>query len=439
MAGEDGFSSLPIEIKTFILSLVEVKEAVRSSALARSWRQVWTHLPCLRLNYRRDRQGCSDFTDVSWLERVRHLVSSIQGPLLVFELDLSWAMFLGLDLDSGLMLQSTIDLLLQKGGVETLDLSFPTSRWLLHLPSFDNMQVLILSHCDIILPDGFLGFNRLRTLRMLDIGIRNYDMNFFLQTSRNLTSLAILRCHPLGEPLTFSINISLPLLKNLEFETISEIETLSIVSAPHLEHAMIAFRYLSCSLNVARMLRGLVTNVDRVSSLELQFDVVRSLSLVSLPSNFTFAQLRYFKFYLTIDEVDKRVYESFGWLLHSMPFLQELEIALFGGANSRFKETAILMEELLVRRHVGWDCLDRTLTKVTVGMSKLDVMSSIALIKFFLLNASMLQLMKIVHLMDCDVIQRMIRELQEVGITSLGAKVIIFNRDSQETIFLYDD
>ncbi|KAJ3686266.1 hypothetical protein LUZ61_015430 [Rhynchospora tenuis] len=442
-AEADRISLLPLDIKLSILSCLRIKDAVRTSALARSWRHLWTHLPCLHLKTGLD--PLSNTGSSSWIQRVHRLVSSLRGPLLVFQLHFVEVHFFD---DDRLVFQSLLDLLLQKGGLQILDLFFHLDLMVIHLPSFHSLRVLKLYGCHVVLPTDFRGFHRLETLEIKTALISNDDLNLLLRTSNNLTSLVILDCHPSGNLL--SVNLSFPLLRHLEFEVNMVVENLSVVSIPCLEHAAIKLGEIwlhqildtdtdNSLQNLAPMLLRLVTSVAMVSSLILGFDVLKRLSLVILPFNFTIPRLRFLMFYLDLNTMDRRVYDAFLWLLRSMPFLEELQVNL-QMTYDQAGRVAILMRELLVKKHDGFACLERTITIVTINMLTLDVIASIAWIQFFILNAKGLKLLKIGYFSGGDLIPSFIKELQKVEVTFSGAKVIFFNRGTyQETNLCIND
>ncbi|KAJ3686269.1 hypothetical protein LUZ61_015433 [Rhynchospora tenuis] len=433
----DRISFLPLEIKLSILSRVSIKQAVRTSALARSWRNIWTHLPCLDLNSERDplgktcnfrKFGSLYVVSPSWIQRVRRLVSSLQGPLSVFQLHFSGLCFFCSD--ECVLVRSLLDLLLQKGGVKTLDLAFYINPGKIHLPWFHSLQVLRLFGCHVALPTGFSGFHRLETLSMRYVQISNDDLNLLLRTSSNLISLVLSNCGTLQNPL--SVNLSLPSLRHLEFtindRTDYNLQNLSVVSFPCLEHAEIKYdRTDYNSQNLARMVLRLVTSVTMVSSLKLEFDVLKCLSLVILPFNFTIPRLRFLMFYLDVNTMDRKVYNAFFWLLRSMPFLEELQVDLKRVNYNQADRLAIPMKELLVEKHNGFACLERTVTSVTINMGKLDAIANIAWIQFFLLNAKGLKLLKIGY-SDGGDMPSFIEVLQKAEVTSSDAKVMFFDR-----------
>ncbi|KAJ3686271.1 hypothetical protein LUZ61_015435 [Rhynchospora tenuis] len=428
----DRISFLPLDVKVAILSRLSINDAVRTSALSPSWRHIWTHLPCLRLSSGDDPLGYplddddDDTVHSRWIQRVHSLVSSLRGPLTSFHLS-----FFGAPDDQS-VLQSLLDLLLQKGGVQTLHLEFPESQIL--LPWFHSLQVLRLDGCHVVLPTDFQGFHLLETLVLFFVQISNEDLDLLLRTSNKLTHLGILNCHASRNPL--SVNISLPLLRHLDFDFPQFIGKLSVVSSPCLERAGFCFQLANSNLqNLAPMMLRLVTSIAMVSSLKLEFDVLKCLSLVILPFNFTIPRLRFLRFYLNVDTMDKRVCDAFFWLLRTMPFLEELVVNLHRGDDyDQVDRVAILMRELLVKKHDGFACLERTITVVRINMFTLDVIASIAWIQFFLLNAKRLKLLRIGYFRGGDLFMpSFIEELHKAEVTSPDAKVMFFNCVTHQT------
>ncbi|KAJ4794414.1 F-box protein family-like protein [Rhynchospora pubera] len=244
MKGADRISSLPADIIISILSRLPVKDAVRTSALARSWRHLWTLLPSLRLGCYRDRLGDTrdryDDATSSWIERVHHLVSSLRtgASLLDFELGHYFSF------EQSPLLQSLLDLLLQKDGVQTLRLFSYRNLVLLHLPiSYHSLKVLQLHRCHAVLPTGFRGLNRLTTLLLTRVKISNHDLHLLIHASNNLTTFRSVLVTSDDPQAHLSVNISLPLLRHLEFQINEYVDKVCVVSAPCLEEACILISF----------------------------------------------------------------------------------------------------------------------------------------------------------------------------------------------------
>jgi hypothetical protein len=271
MAGDDcdWISDLPVDIKISILSRLDVKSAIRASALARSWCHLWTLLPSLRLGEFLDNIDGANGVTYDWLERVYHLLSSLRGPLLKFYL------FHDFTDDQSVLLQRILDLLLHKGGVENLLFYNYKHRLVLRLPSFHSLKELCLNRCHIALPTGFRGFKLLATIFLIEVEISNNDLHSLIHKSNSLTDFSGFQFSVVsGNPLT--LNFSCPLLRHLEFEINNSIEEVSGFSAASLERASISVRMSTGSKpeNVARLTLELLSRVATVSVLELNYRVL---------------------------------------------------------------------------------------------------------------------------------------------------------------------
>ncbi|KAJ1688135.1 hypothetical protein LUZ63_019525 [Rhynchospora breviuscula] len=422
MGEADRISSLPADVIVSILSRLPLKDAVRTSALARSWRHLWTFLPGLRLGWLGDPLGDTSARPVasSWIERIHHVVSSLRGPLLHFALAHRFSS------DQFALLQRLLDLLLQKGPVEKLRLSSLFERGVIHLPSFHSLKELQLHRCRIVLPADFRGFDRLSSLTLRSVQISNDHLHLLINLSNNLTTFKATNFVALGDQ-PFSIKLNLPLLRYLEFELDKFVERVE-VSAPCLEQATIRSYAYCRSKEFALVNLVLVTSVVMVSSLYLDHDVLKSLSFAALPSNFTFSRLTCLELFLNARTTDKRKCDTFIWLLQSMPLLKVLNIELNDYDYSIVTDSVdILMRELLLKKHNGISCLDKTLKCVRISMASLNsVMTVIALVKFLLQNARVLELMKVAYWTGPEVDPSMLEVLQNAKVTaSSKAKVVI--------------
>ncbi|KAJ3704119.1 hypothetical protein LUZ61_007824 [Rhynchospora tenuis] len=429
MEGADRISSLPSEVIVSILSHLPIKDAVRTSVLACSWRHLWTFRSHLSLGWSGDPLLFGDTCNSgrqpvasSWIERAHHVVSSLRGPLLHF------AFCQRFSSDQSALLQRLLDLLLQKGSLETLHLS---TGWVaIHLPSFHSLKKLELYRCRIVLPTGFQGFRRLSTLSLHRVQISNDDLNLLIHISNNLTTFKAMD-FVASENHPYSIMFNLPFLRSLEFSINEYVDKVEVFSAPCLERASISSYAYFKFKNFASVNLGLVTSVVMVSSLNLDFNVLKSLSLAALPSNFTFPRLTYLELFLNVQtmDIDKRMFNAFIWLLRSMPLLKVLDLQL-GEYSIVDDRVDIQMGEFLLKNHHGISCLDHTLKCVKIRTKKLNsVMTSITLVKFLLLNAKVLKLMKVAYWTGSEVEQSVIEVLQNVKeTTSSNAKVAIIRR-----------
>ncbi|XP_078174790.1 F-box/LRR-repeat protein At3g26922-like [Carex rostrata] len=418
MAGTDRISALPLDIKVTILSGLTIKEAVRTSSLAHSWRHLWTFLPGLEVGPLSVDQNASRLADSRWFDLLHHLLTSLRGPFLYF------AICNGFGADQSARLQALLDLAFQRGGVEVLAIRDLHGQVVVHLPYFHALEVLHLSDCDLSLPLGFQGFNKLLILELLQVCISNNDLQLLIDTSKQLSIFKCYLASDGDDP--YSVTIRSQTLTNLEFGIYEAIERVRIDSAPRLEEVHITGAD-DLSEEFAPVTLGLLSGITMVTFLELTCDVLKTLSPIgarcALPV--TFNNLRCLKLSMSTLAVEKGMYDVFTCLLRSAPLLEKLHIRSFDHEPSPSESHAILLSEC-VKKQDGFRCLNQSLTSVTIKMSKLDVITSIWMIHFLLLNANVLKLMMIEYNKGCEVEPNMIEELCKAKVTSSDAKLVIW-------------
>lgn len=258
MAGVDRISALPVEIKISILSRLDVKYAVRTSALSRSWRHVWTLLPELTFCY--FRHESSD----SFLSHVDRLVSSLRGPILRFRL-----MMHADSTEHSTSLQRFLQIIFEKGGLDTLWMFNTGEPVQFRLPQFNSLKELNLSNCSVALPDNFKGFKCLTKLSLDEVCLSEKDLQLLVNRSRNLTTARFLLC--LTEPL--SVTFSSPLLTELQFRILDFVKSVKVVFAPCLRQVRISGEGFNPEEIAGATLR-FMTSIACVSSLTLDYYIL---------------------------------------------------------------------------------------------------------------------------------------------------------------------
>ncbi|KAJ1685008.1 hypothetical protein LUZ63_016398 [Rhynchospora breviuscula] len=408
MAGVDRISALPEETKMFILSLLPITDAVRTSVLSPSWRHLWTLLPGFAADVifvgAPDRHN----TILRWTEIVGRNLSSLRGPIHHFSLRYYYRPSLPC------RLQDFLDVISQKDALQTISLYCVGHRLQVQLPFFRLLRDLDLSWLDIILPSDFTGFEQLTSLKLRRVGISQQDIQLLIDGSKKLTSIDCLLCSDrinddTEQPLSVTFNC--PLLKYLCFNFCKNSAEARIISAPSLEKACVT----ASSLVIAPPLEKLVwvgvatlrflAGAAQVSHLSLDLDVLKSLSRVDVPPTpqIHFHQLRCLELIGVMFYMDRRMYKVFCSLLRSMPFLERLELECDEpmGYEERLNELDPITPNEYKKKEAGYLCLDQTLRRVAISIESLgDIENLMWMIHFILLNANVLELMKIKYSND---------------------------------------
>lgn len=154
--------SVPPEVLEQVLSILPLRDAVRTSAVCRAWRRLWESAPGLALEW-------PDGTDTAVVDGV---LSRYSGPVRSFVFDLHQGLFWCAD--------DWAPLLAAKG-VQILELhfihdSFPPSRHYMDASIFSCRELtsLELSGCEILAaPSGLAGFPKLTRLCLRRVGFPN--------------------------------------------------------------------------------------------------------------------------------------------------------------------------------------------------------------------------------------------------------------------------
>ncbi|XP_071734678.1 F-box/FBD/LRR-repeat protein At1g13570-like [Rutidosis leptorrhynchoides] len=160
----DIISSLPQNIIEYILTLMPIRDALRTSILSKRWRHCWMTMPILVFDY----NLVQAFTYRGRLVKhkvvnaILHVLLMHIGPLLEFELSVD--IFMKTEL-------CQILLYLSRTNVQDLSISasdifhnLPTSFFSLH-----GLETLALINCDFQPPVTFNGFRKLKKMSLINV------------------------------------------------------------------------------------------------------------------------------------------------------------------------------------------------------------------------------------------------------------------------------
>ncbi|KAJ3705406.1 hypothetical protein LUZ61_009111 [Rhynchospora tenuis] len=429
----DRISALPEDIKVSILSCLPITDAVRTSALSHSWHRLWTLLPGFHVSID------DDDDDDPHVEKVGRILSSLRGPIRHFSLDCFFSSI------GDSCLQHFLDLIVQKGSLWNLSLHCRGLMCPVQLLSFHALKVLDLYYIRISLPSDFCGFHQLTSLKLQAVRISQPDVQSLINGSKMLTSIelffvqikvpkdAVFNEQPL------SLIFNCPLLKYLcfDFGEENDIEP-RIVHAPCLQRADVTACTESDSLLEVLVWIGstalkFMADIAHISHLSLNFDLLLCLSQVDMPHTLRvhFQQLKFLKLIGPMCYIDRRMFKVLCCLLRSMPFLENLELQCYEPWGFEEKEFDRVPLNEYKKKEDGYLCLDQTLRTIAISTKNLRGLKDIMwMIHFILLNANVLELIKITYTIDIKVKSRLLENLCEVEKASANAHVVFVNISS---------
>ncbi|XP_023748227.1 F-box/FBD/LRR-repeat protein At1g13570-like [Lactuca sativa] len=224
----DRISALPQDTIEKILTLMPIRDALRTSILSRKWRYCWTTMAKLVFN---DRNGNEEIDEHKFVKAIFHVLLLHKAPILEFSLFVNSEIFSEIDqiilhLSRGNNLKKFIFEIL---GTDTYLL--PRSFF-----SLQGLEYLDLSYCTFELPLMYNGFSRLKTLRFCDVSI-TIDMLFqFLINCPIVEEFAWLRDYWIDMEITeyefVELFKCLPSIQVLEFSRLY-IKPLAACGMPH--------------------------------------------------------------------------------------------------------------------------------------------------------------------------------------------------------------
>ncbi|KAJ3701266.1 hypothetical protein LUZ61_004971 [Rhynchospora tenuis] len=417
----DRLSALPLEIKTSILHLLAIDGAVRTSTLSRSWRDVWTHQSNLFFDL-----SCSDDPEWlrEWVEIAADVICSIQGPIIDFDLCYYAETYASLDLFRFL------HLLFHKGGLQKLWIYNTGCTALVQLPYFQSLKVLDLSDIHLRLPSDFQGFEQLEALRLSCVFIFQEDIQLLIDGSKNLK---VFRGSVHSDGLVpLSLTFNAPLLTTIQYYFTESMTQVRVLNAPCLEEADISARIgpesslEECAVIVAPATK-LMADIAMVSDFSLDFETLKCFSQVPAPRALTiqFPRLRSLHLEGMNPCLDQRVFATFCCLLRNMPILESLEIKCFDPLimlGDLDEPDALKINECLKKEEIS--CLEQSLRRLTVSVTKSIHIAVMGMICFIMLNAKVLKLVEILHWEENEVEASIVQALNLVEKASSDVNVV---------------
>ncbi|CAN6453026.1 unnamed protein product [Victoria cruziana] len=311
---EDHLSDLPQHLILSILCLLPTREAVATSSLSRRWRDAWSSLPSLDLGTELVKGGaCS--APKAWAEVVLRLVSFRDAPVLRCRISNALEKCRH-DVDRA------IGILVERGvrelGVGSLRIGayrLPSSLF-----RSESIRVLELRGCILGLPpQGFGGFPRLETLRLVEATFDGSTFDRLVRGSSALENLVVDGCFGFKK-----LVVSSPSLRSFDVAC-NTWEVLEIEHAPRLSQSSVSLSFLNPKHTSD--LRSLLQGLAPVRRLSLQDDFVWVCfheAVSAKPFPMTFSNLKK----LSID-ANLRKGDDVGvvsWFLENSPHLTELSI-----------------------------------------------------------------------------------------------------------------
>ncbi|KAJ3701269.1 hypothetical protein LUZ61_004974 [Rhynchospora tenuis] len=418
----DRLSALPLEIKTSILRLLPIDDAVRTSALSHSWLYVWTHLSSLFFNL-----SFPDDPDLlqAWVEVAVYIISSLRGPLIDFDLCYFAQSYASEDLFRFL------SLIFQKGGLQTLSIYSTGCSALIQLPYFRSLRKLYLCHFHLLLPDDFQGFEHLEDLSLYGVYIPQQDIQLLIDGSKNLKTF---QGHVESDEVrTLSLTFNSPLLTFVQYYFIDSIKEVRVINAPLLEKANVSAcigpgsSEGDCAL-IAALTSKFMVDVAAVSDLSLGFEILQCFSQDAMSSalRVQFLQLRSLHLEGIVSCLDEKVFATFCCLLRNMPIVETLEIQCFDhpGVREGLVEPDAFKVSECIKKEDGINCLEQSLRRLTISVTNSINIVVMGMIHFILLNANVIELVEIIYRADNEVEPSKIEELNLVEKASPYVNVV---------------
>ncbi|KAJ1289860.1 hypothetical protein BS78_02G197400 [Paspalum vaginatum] len=403
-AAADALLSLPPEVLDEILGRLDLRDAVRTSALCRAWRRRWESLPSIDISAFSD-----DGKQALWT--VDCVLPRSSGRIRLFHVSL--------DELSARRIDDWLVLLSRRGGVEDLNLSpvFPYEFFSLHSTVFSwrRLVSIDLFACHIPpLPQDYEGFPDLKVLTLGNVKLQQngeYQLEEIIETSPLLEKLILSEVHIGGDDF-IEWEIRAPNLRHITI--CSEIDYgWNFAELPCLRSAVIdSWEYVG-DRDFAKFLAGLVQ--VRKLSLSVSYAPVNRIKILeTLPC--TFDNLKSLKLSMHFCELPPILLLI--CFLKSAPNLEKLKILICGGEVQKTEVSG----EFLNAQWTDGMCANLQLLEMT-GINWLP--NEMSFMKLILSKARFLHALSISRDGDCSVSHvDPLLELETHGRASAHAQVL---------------
>ncbi|KAJ4752282.1 F-box/RNI-like/FBD-like domains-containing protein [Rhynchospora pubera] len=411
----DRLSALPLDIKTSVLLLLPIEDAVRTSSLSHSWRHVWTHLSslCFLLSFPDDPD-----LHLWWVELFAYIISSLRGPLIDFYL-----CYYAHD-NEPVDLFCFLNLIFLKGGLQKLSIDNNGCLALIQLPYFRSLRVLYLCHLHLLLPDDFQGFEHLEDLSLYGVCISQKDIQLLIDSSKNLR---MFQGHVDSDDAnTLSLIFNSPLLSDIQYYFTDSVKQVRVINAPNLEKAHVSAcigatsSKEECAL-IAALTSKFMPDIAAVSDFELDFETIKCFSQDVVPCGLgvQFLQLRSLHLEGIVSTLDERLFATFCCLLKNMPILESLDIKCLDDPNVLEGLVGLVEPDAFkvnkcIKKADGISCLEQSLRRLTVSVTNSINVVAMGMIRFILLNANVIELVEIIYRRGNEVEPSTVEELNLV-------------------------
>ncbi|RCV11870.1 hypothetical protein SETIT_2G221400v2 [Setaria italica] len=376
----DALLSLPPEVLDEILTRLDLRDAVRTSALCRAWRRRWESLPSLDISTPFGEQP---------LWTVDCVLPRCSGRVRRFHASL--------DELSARRLDDWLLILSHRGGVEDLELSppYPYKFFSLHSTIFSWRRLISIDlfACDIpLLPQDFEGFPDLKVLSLANVKLQQkgeYQLEEIIETSPLLEKLILSEvCIGGDDFIEWEIQAH-----NLRHITIcSNIDYgWNFAELPCLHSAVIDLWEYVGGRDFAKFLAGLV-QVRKLSLCTFYAPVNGIKILETLPC--TFNNLKSLKLFMHFCELPPILLVI--CFLRSVPNLEKLKIRIYYGKEQKVEANG----EFLNAQWADGMCANLQILKMT-GINWLP--NEMSFMKLILSKARLLHTLSISHDDDCSV------------------------------------